>query len=100
MAMSQIMIPIRPVMPEDPHTRLTAAGWKRQTTIGEPRLSELVQNYRSLGYEVHVESSTSDSGSCSSGCRTCFDAGEELGHFYGTVYIRPASSAPESEELF
>lgn len=33
---------------------LLAAGWVKQTTIGEPRLSEIVENYRQLGYEVHV----------------------------------------------
>jgi hypothetical protein len=30
-------------------------GWKRQTVIGEPRLSEIVQNYKAMGFEVHVE---------------------------------------------
>jgi hypothetical protein len=33
---------------------LAPKGWIKQTTIGEPRLSEIVVNYRQLGYEVHV----------------------------------------------
>ena len=30
-------------------------GWTKQNTIGEPRLSECVELYNSLGYEVHLE---------------------------------------------
>ena len=35
--------------------RLEARGWKRMNTYDEPRLSELVESYRELGYEVHLE---------------------------------------------
>jgi len=31
---------------------LEREGWKRQTVIDEPRLSELVELYESLSYEV------------------------------------------------
>ena len=34
---------------------LIAQGWAKQTTIGEPRLSELVELYRALGYEVEKQ---------------------------------------------
>ena len=34
---------------------LNAAGWQRQTTYDEPRLSEMVDLYRELGLEVHLE---------------------------------------------
>ena len=34
---------------------LKEKGWNKQNTIGEPRLSELVELYKSLGFEVHLE---------------------------------------------
>jgi hypothetical protein len=37
------------------HLRLLREGWLRQTIMSEPRLSELVKTYESLGYEVRVE---------------------------------------------
>lgn len=79
---------------------LLAAGWVKQTTIGEPRLSEIVENYRQLGYEVHViEHKEEESGG---GCNTCFTAGAEMGQVYGDVYIRKGSGGKNaaSDELF
>ena len=35
--------------------QLKREGWMRQFTTDEPRLSEAVELYRSLGYEVHLE---------------------------------------------
>jgi len=35
---------------------LEKEGWIRQTAIGEPRLSEIIELYKSLGYEVRLES--------------------------------------------
>ena len=72
-------------------------GWKKQTTIGEPRLSELAENYRSLGYEVLVESYRTSG----DGCITCFEAGDALGQVHGTVYIRKSAGAGTADdELF
>ena len=34
---------------------LTAQGWERQFSASEPRLSEAVEEYRALGFEVRVE---------------------------------------------
>jgi hypothetical protein len=34
---------------------LEKEGWIKRTTIGEPRLSEIIFEYESLGYEVHLE---------------------------------------------
>ena len=34
---------------------LKKEGWIKRTTIDEPRLSEIVSEYESLGYEVHLE---------------------------------------------
>lgn len=80
---------------------LLAQGWVKQTTIDEPRLSEIVENYRQLGYEVHVveHRETSMTGG---GCNTCFTAGTEMGKVYGDVYIRKGkgSKAAADDELF
>ena len=78
---------------------LFAEGWIKKTTIGEPRLSEIVDNYRQLGYEVHVVEHRDESGE---GCNTCFTAGAEMGQVYGDVYIRKGSGGKHAadDELF
>ena len=78
---------------------LLAEGWIKQTTIGEPRLTEIVDNYRLLGYEVHVVEHREESGD---GCNTCFTAGAEMGQVYGDVYIRKAKGGRRAadDELF
>lgn len=81
---------------------LLREGWEKQTTIGEPRLTEIADNYRSLGYEVLVERyrAAKEGGD---GCTTCFDAGDDLGQVHGTVYVRkPAGTdaATADDELF
>lgn len=78
---------------------LLAGGWIKQTTIGEPRLSEIVENYRQLGYEVHVIEHREESGG---GCNTCFTAGAEMGQVYGDVYIRKGKGGKNAaaDELF
>ena len=76
---------------------LLAQGWIKRTTINEPRLSEIAENYRQLGYEVHVVEHRTDQG-----CNTCFTAGAEMGQFYGDVYVRKGSvnKQPLDDELF
>ncbi|MBZ0145346.1 MAG: hypothetical protein KJZ92_08190 [Rhodocyclaceae bacterium] len=78
---------------------LLAQGWIKQTTIGEPRLSEIVENYRQLGYEVHVIEHLDES---AGGCNTCFTAGAEMGQVYGDVYIRKGKGGKHAadDELF
>jgi len=34
---------------------LIGQGWEKTTTYDEPRLSEMVELYEELGYEVHLE---------------------------------------------
>ena len=34
---------------------LEKEGWIKRTTIDEPRLSEIVEEYESLGFDVHLE---------------------------------------------
>jgi len=101
MAAKHVVIPIKQVGAaapvEDDEMRLLREGWQRKTTIGEPRLSELVENYKNMGFEVHVIEFRSQS----EGCNTCFDAGQEMGQVYGEVYVRKGSGGRTvDDELF
>ena len=62
---------------------LEKEGWVKQTTIGEPRLSEIVELYKSLGYEVHLEPVKLEE--LDEECRSCYES--EIGEVK-TVYIR------------
>jgi len=62
--------------------QLAQAGWKKQTTYDEPRLSELVEMYRAIGYEVHLEPFTPEG---NPGCSECMQLTPEK---YQTIYIR------------
>ncbi|MBW7860587.1 MAG: hypothetical protein KJZ96_14895 [Rhodocyclaceae bacterium] len=81
---------------EQVEERLIAQGWRRQTTIGEPRLSEIAENYRAMGYEVHVEKWQTEG----DGCTTCLDEDTATGKVLGTVYTRKSAAAPQEDELF
>jgi len=37
---------------------LLAGGWERKSITDEPRLSELIELYQSLNFDVHIESLT------------------------------------------
>ncbi len=39
----------------DREKELEKQGWKRQFIVDEPRLSESVELYKELGFEVHLE---------------------------------------------
>ena len=96
MAQKRVVIPIAQAKVLSPEDALLKDGWVRQTTIGEPRLSEIVHNYKAMGFEVHVEEFKTDG----EGCNTCFDAGQEMGFMYGTVYVRRRSETTGEDELF
>jgi len=87
------VIPITPVG-AGREGELLAQGWTRQTTIGEPRLSELIAAYRSLGYEVEVIEHRTEGDDCG----TCFEAGKEMGHVFGDIYLRKKPGAPQGED--
>lgn len=77
--------------------QLLAQGWAKQTTIDEPRLSELIETYRALGYEVEVIEHRSEAGSCS----TCFDAGTQDAKVYADIWLRRKPGAANGhDELF
>jgi hypothetical protein len=63
--------------------RLKDEGWMRRFTIDEPRLSEVIDLYRSLGYEVHLEPAMFNERN--ELCKACIRADCQK---YKTVYIR------------
>ena len=87
---------------------LLEEGWQRQTTIDEPRLSELAENYRALGYEVRIECESGNSGAAEfeseceaaaeAGCNSCFAAAAAQGRGLGTIYIRPGKQCDADAE--
>lgn len=90
----------------DPSFRLQQEGWVLRTTIGEPRLSEVAENYRAMGHEVHVEYFTvpqPEPSADGSACTTCFDAPEarDTQQVWGSIYVRPGKpGARKDEELY
>jgi hypothetical protein len=62
---------------------LKKQGWLKCTTIDEPRLSEIIEEYESLGYEVHLEAVNLEN--LDKQCRKCY---ENQIHKLKTVYIR------------
>lgn len=65
-------------------TKLRTQGWIRRFVAVEPRLSEAVELYKSLGYEVRLEPATIDN--VGEECKRCLlhkDCGG-----YKTIYVR------------
>ena len=62
---------------------LKKEGWIRQFTADEPRLTEAVELYRSLGYEVNLEPVTFNEKN--EMCKACIKADCQK---YKTIYIR------------
>ena len=67
--------------------RLAEDGWERRSVLSEPRLSEAVQEYKDLGFEVHLE--PVQSGDPETGCDACFPEGDTS----RIIYTRPAPNA-------
>jgi len=63
---------------------LKRRGWTKQFTTEEPRLSEAVELYKSLGYEVRLEPASFNE--TSEVCKTCLLADCSK---YKTIYTRP-----------
>lgn len=91
----------------DPSVRLAKDGWILRTTIGEPRLSEVVENYEAMGFEVHVEhfGTSSADHKASQGeesCTTCFDAADKSNpsQAWGSVYVRQDQQVSLHSKLY
>ena len=61
---------------------LRKEGWEKRFTIDEPRLSEAVEQYKEIGFEVLVEPVDTDSFECTS----CFTGVSDRTK---TIYTRP-----------
>ena len=60
---------------------LKKQGWEKRFTIDEPRLSEMVEQYKELGFEVLLEPVDTSSEECT----TCITAFHDR---YKTIYTR------------
>jgi hypothetical protein len=60
---------------------LKKQGWEKRFTMDEPRLSEMAEQYKELGFEVLLEPVDTSSEECIS----CITAFPEL---YKTIYTR------------
>lgn len=69
---------------------LKREGWVKQFTTDEPRLSEAIELYKSLGYEVRLEEAVFDKDS--EACKACFlvDCGK-----CKTIYVRRKDSTSQ-----
>ncbi len=63
---------------------LKIQGWEKRFTIDEPRLSEMVEQYKELGFEVLLEPADLSSEECTS-CIAVVPKG------YNTIYTRQKS---------
>ena len=61
---------------------LTREGWQKQSTNDEPRLSELAETYKDIGYDVHLEPFDPEE---EPGCMECMKLQADR---YKTIYIR------------
>ena len=69
-------------------------GWERQTTTDEPRLSELVELYEELGFEVLLRPISS--AELGGECQECYLAEPER---YRTIYTRKGNDTIPGEDL-
>ncbi len=60
---------------------LAREGWEKRTLYDEPRLSEMVEMYKELGFEVHLEPFDPQMQDCAE----CMRQNPEL---YKTIYTR------------
>jgi hypothetical protein len=67
-----------------PKAELLYSGYSRRTTAAEPRLSELVAEYKRIGYDVQVVEYQVEA----NGCGVCYEAGAQVGEVYGDIYVR------------
>ena len=65
-----------------PAEKLIRAGWEKQATYDDPRLSEMVETYKEIGLEVHLEPFNPEN---EEGCTGCMQSMPEL---FKTIYTR------------
>lgn len=79
---------------------LKKEGWTRQFIASEPRLSEMVETYKAIGFEVRLEpvltGEDAKEDDCKE-CRICFEG--EPKDKYMVVYTRPKKDKKEEDFL-
>jgi len=74
---------------------MTEEGWKRRTVASEPRLSEIVEAYERLGFEVRLEPvAPGDPELADAGCTACLEE-EGAAETVRVVWTRPARKRGE-----
>ena len=93
-----VTIPVKPALPAR-EQQLLAQGWIKRTITGEPRLSEIVDCYRQLGYEVEViDCNGADNASV---CTACYPEAGAATEALSAVFVRnQAAPKADGEELF
>ncbi len=70
-------------MTESREEELEKKGWKRRFSASEPRLSESVEMYKELGFEVRLEDFQPEG---EEDCSACLEGFE---HTVKVIYTRP-----------
>ena len=65
-----------------PEEKLIQEGWKKQATYDDPRLTEMVEMYREIGLEVHLEPFDAEN---EEGCTGCMQLSPQM---FKTIYTR------------
>lgn len=76
-------------------SELQAQGWTMQFMTDEPRLSEAVEEYQNLGFEVHLEAVDPEACAQSEGCASCFE-NPEVAKNFKIIFTRPRGRSPEN----
>ena len=79
-----IDLPVMGQAPSEPYRPEEIEGWTARNTIDEPRLSELVELYEELGFEVMLRPVSADQ--AGEVCAECVMVDPER---YKTIYTRP-----------
>ncbi len=69
-------------MPMTPEKKLIEQGWQKQATYDNPRLSEMVEMYQEIGFEVHLEPFNAEN---ETGCTGCLQL---MPDSFQTLYTR------------
>lgn len=78
----------------DRGAELALRGYTRRTTAAGPRLAEIVDEYRRIGFEVELVDHERDP----DGCNICFEVAATAKGGYKDVYVR-APRQPRAAEM-
>jgi hypothetical protein len=75
-----------------PEEKLIKEGWEKQATYDDPRLSEMVEMYAEIGFEVRLEPINTDS---EIGCTSCIQLKPDL---FKTIFTRRKGGTRNDEK--